>query len=40
MPEDLTIYAEPEIEAPVELPPVPGLPAEGASSGRRCRPDG
>jgi len=31
VPEDMTIYAEPEIEAPVELPPVPEqLPAEVA----------
>jgi hypothetical protein len=27
-PEDVAIYTEPEIEAPVELPPVPELPAE------------
>jgi hypothetical protein len=36
VPEDVTVYAEPEIEAPVELPPVPEVapaeatPAEGA----------
>jgi hypothetical protein len=29
-PEDVAIYSEPEIEAPVELPPVPELPAEAA----------